>query len=105
MSREIPKAYMLHIKQNFATVQNQGQHRGVIWIESPGEKLRNSIYSCTDNAEADKSDMYTTVLKWHIIKKQNIILKEALSQTPKLTYVITQYEHCSTLKYKPHKRT
>lgn len=58
------------------------------------------FYSCTDKAVAERSDMHATVLKWHLIKKQNRLLQEALPQTSKLTYVTTQHEHCSTSKQK-----
>lgn len=35
------------------------------------------FYSCTDKAVAERSDMHATVLKWHLIKKQNRLLQEA----------------------------
>lgn len=74
---------------------------------SPAQKTRNSVYSCTDKVAAEKNDTYTTVLKQHIIKKQNRTLKEALPQTSKLSEdevpwhlpdhtSTTKHEHCYT---------
>lgn len=39
----------------------------------------NNVHSCTDKVAAEKSDIYTTILKWHTIKKQNRALGSAAS--------------------------